>query len=81
MNIPIEDLEATREDWESMADGSHCARCGCSTDIHFLSEMPGHSKFILKRGECSKCNCPRWTTLPETKDTFIKVLRPSGGML
>lgn len=74
MDIPIEDLEAGREDWEDEVSDAKCARCGCATEAHFIKENQDYPD-----GICSKCNCPRWTTLPETKQRFIKVLRPSGG--
>ena len=70
-DTPIEDLEASREDWKDEANGITCARCGCATIAHFRKETPDYPD-----GICSKCNCPRWTTLRETKDSFIKVLRP-----
>lgn len=35
MDIPIEDLEAGREDMEDIMSGSRCARCGCATEAHF----------------------------------------------
>ena len=74
MDIPIEDLEAGREDMEDIMSGSRCARCGCATEAHFRKDTKDYPG-----GICSKCNCPRWTTMPETKERFIKVLRPSGG--